>query len=152
MTLRTDLTEAMKTAMRTKDQPRLDAVRLILAKLKDADIAARPAGQADGIDEGAILALLQTMVKSRRESIELYQKGGRPELAAQEQAEITVIQSFLPAQLDESATHAAVQAAIAATGATSVKDMGKVMAALKASHAGTMDFSAAGAVVKDLLA
>ena len=152
MNLRTTLTEEMKNAMRAKDQPRLDAIRLILAKLKDADIAARPSGVTDGIDEGAILSLLQNMIKSRRESIEMYTKGNRPELAAQEQSEIDVIQSFLPQQLDAAAARAAVQAAIASVGATSVKDMGKVMAELKAKHAGEMDFATAGPVVKELLA
>lgn len=150
--LRDTLSDALKTAMRARDTERLGALRLILAKLKDADIEARPKGMADGIPDEQILSMLQNMVKQRRESIEMYNKGGRPELAAKEQAEIEVIESFLPQQMDEVATGEAVAVAIAAVGAAGVKDMGKVMAELKARHAGSMDFQKASALVKLKLA
>jgi hypothetical protein len=149
MSIRQQLTDALKTAMIGKDQPTVDAIRLINAKIKDADIAARP--KADAIDDAGIMGLLQSMVKSRRESIELYQKGGRAELAAKEQGEIDVIQRFLPQQMSETEAKAAITAIIAETGAASVKDMGKVMAALKERYAGQIDFSQAGGWVKDLL-
>ena len=156
MTLRETFTEEMKTAMRAKDQPRLDAIRLIIARLKDSDIASRtaanPATSHDGIDDPQILSMLQGMVKSRRESIELYQKGGRAELAAKEQGEIDVIQSFLPQQLGEAETRAAIQSAIAETGAASVKDMGRVIGSLKEKYAGQIDFSSVSPLVKELLA
>ena len=148
MGLRDDFNAALKTAMIGKDQPTVDAIRLINAKLKDADIAVRP---KDPLDDAAILQLLQGMVKSRRESIELYQKGGRDELAAKEQGEIDVIQRFMPQQMSETEAKAAITAAIAETGASSVKDMGKVMGVLKTKYAGQIDFSQAGGWVKDLL-
>jgi uncharacterized protein YqeY len=147
MDLRTRLTEALKDAMRARDAARTSSVRMILAKLKDTDIAARPKGVAQVADED-ILQMLRGMVKSRRESVELYQKGNRPELAAKEEAEIAVIESFLPQQLDAAGMAAAVDAAIAATGAASVKDIGRVMAALKAEHAATLDMARAGALVR----
>jgi uncharacterized protein YqeY len=147
MDLRTRLTEALKDAMRARDAARTSSVRMILAKLKDTDIAARPKGVAQVADED-ILQMLRGMVKSRRESVELYQKGNRPELAAKEEAEIAVIESFLPQQLDAAGMAAAVDAAIAATGAASVKDMGRVMAALKAEHTATLDMARAGALVR----
>lgn len=152
MTLRETLTEEMKNAMRAKQQERLDAIRLILAKLKEQDIASRTETSRDGIDETQILSMLQTMIKSRRESVELYTKGGRAELAAKEQAEIEVIQSFLPQQLGEAETREAIKAAIAETGAGSVKDMGKVVALLKSKYAGKIDFGAVSPLVKELLA
>lgn len=151
MPLRTDLTDAMKTAMRDKDQPRVDAVRLIIAKLKEQDIASRGAGKGDEIADDQILSMLQTMIKQRRESIEMYTKGGRAELAAKEQTEIAVIEGFLPAQMDEAATKEAIKAAIAAVGATSPKDMGKVMSELKGKFAGQIDFTRASPWVKELL-
>lgn len=151
MGLRDDFNAALKTAMLGKDQSTVDAIRLINAKLKDADIAARPSGNTTGIDDAAVLALLQGMVKSRRESIDLYQKGGRTELAAKEQGEIDVIQRFMPQQLDEAATKDAIRAAITETGAAGVKDMGKVMGILKTKYAGQIDFSQAGGWVKELL-
>jgi len=149
MSLRQQLNDALKTAMLGKDQATVDAVRLINAKIKDADIAARP--KADSIDDAGIMSLLQGMVKSRRESIELYQKGGRAELAAKEQGEIDVIQKFLPQQMSEADAKAVIKTIIAETGATSVKDMGKVMGALKERYAGQIDFSQAGGWVKDAL-
>ncbi len=151
MTLRERFTDEMKTAMRAKDQPRLDAIRLIMAKLKDSDIASRTADNQNGIEDAQILSMLQGMVKSRRESIELFQKGGREQLAAQEQGEIEVIQSFLPQQLGAGETRAAITAAIAEIGATSVKDMGKVIGVLKGKYAGQIDFSSVSPLVKELL-
>jgi len=151
MDLRTRFTEALKDAMRARDAERTSTVRMILARLKDTDIAARPKGIAAVPDED-IHQMLRGMVKSRRESVELYQKGNRPELAAKEAAEIAVIESFLPSQMDEAATESAVDAAIAQTGAASVKDMGKVMAALKAKHAASLDMGRATPLVKARLA
>lgn len=146
--LRQQLNDALKAAMLGKDARTVSTVRLILAALKDRDIAARPKGMADGIGEDEIRQMLQSMIKQRRESITLYEQGGRQELARQEAEEIAVIERFLPRQMGEDEIVAAVKAAIAATGAGGIKDMGKVMAALKASHAGSMDFAKAGAVVK----
>lgn len=151
MALRETLNEEMKNAMREKNQPRLDAIRLIIAKMKEQDIAARPSGNLDGITEEQILSMLQGMVKSRRESIDMYQKGGRAELADKEQVEIDVIQSFLPAQMDEAAVRAAITAAIAETGAASPKDMGKVIGVLKGKYTGQMDFGLASPLVKEML-
>jgi len=146
--LRQQLNDALKAAMLGKDARTVSTVRLILAALKDRDIAARPKGMADGIGEDEIRQMLQSMIKQRRESITLYEQGGRQELARQEAEEIAVIERFLPRQMGEDEIVAAVKAAIAETGAGGIKDMGKVMAALKASHAGSMDFAKAGAVVK----
>lgn len=146
--LRDEFKDALKQAMLGKDQPTVDAVRLILAKLKDADIAARPKGLADGIPDNEILALMQGMIKQRRESIVLYEKGNRPDLVKQESGEIAVIERFLPKQMNEADMKAAIAKAIAATGASSIKDMGKVMGELKKAYTGQMDFAAAGALVK----
>jgi uncharacterized protein len=146
--LREQITEAMKDAMRAREAETLSTVRMILAGIKDKDIAARPAGNATGIGDPEILSLLQAMVKQRRESVALYAQGGRDDLVAKEQAEITVIERFLPAQMDAAATDAAIVAAIAESGAASIKDMGKVMAALKAKYSGQMDFSTVGPAVK----
>jgi uncharacterized protein YqeY len=146
--LRQQLNDALKAAMLGKDARTVSTVRLIMAALKDRDIAARPKGLADGIGDDEIRQMLQSMIKQRRESITLYEQGNRPELAKQEADEITVIEKFLPRQMGEAEITEAVKAAIAETGATGIKDMGKVMAALKGSHAGTMDFAKAGSVVK----
>ena len=150
MSLREKLNAAMKDAMKSGDKARLSAVRLINAAVKDRDIEARSAGKERASDE-EIVALMQKMIKQRHESADLYEKGARPELAAQERAEIAVISTFLPAQLSESEVAAAIKEAIAATGAASIKDMGKVMAALKERHAGKMDFAKAGPAVKAAL-
>ncbi|WP_428684599.1 GatB/YqeY domain-containing protein [Reyranella sp.] len=150
--LREKLTEAMKDAMRAKDQAALGTIRLILAKLKDADIAARTEASRDGVADDRILSLMQGMIKQRNESIALYEKGNRADLADKEKAEIAVIERFLPQQMDEAAVEAAVREAIAAAGATSVKDMGGVMATLKGKYAGQMDFAKASAAVKKALA
>ena len=146
--LRTQITDAMKDALRNKDERALATVRMIVAKMKDQDIAARSKGNLDGISEDDIRSMLQGMIKQRRESIALYEKGNRPELAQQESEEIGVIERFLPAQMDEAAIKTAIDAAVAATGATSIKDMGKVMGELKKAYTGQMDFAAAGALVK----
>ncbi len=146
--LREQITEAMKDAMRAREPETLSTVRMILAGIKDKDIAARPAGNATGIGDPEILSLLQTMVKQRRESVVLYKQGNRADLVAKEEAEIAVIERFLPKQMDAAETDAAIVAAIAESGAASIKDMGKVMAALKAKYSGQMDFSAVGPAVK----
>ena len=149
--LREALTERMKTALRAKDTRTLATVRLILAALKDRDIAARSDGDRPQIPEAEILRMLQGMVKQRRESIALYQQGNRPDLAQQESEEIVVIESFLPQQLDELGTEAAAKAAIAESAAAGIKDMGKEMALLRERHAGVLDMAKAGAAVKRLL-
>jgi uncharacterized protein YqeY len=149
--LREAITERMKTALRAKDSRTLSTVRLIMAALKDRDIAARSDGNKAEIPESEIQRMLQGMVKQRRESIELYQKGNRPELARQESEEIAVIESFLPQQMDDAGIEAAAKAAIAESGAAGIKDMGKVMAALRERHAGVIDLARAGTVVKRLL-
>jgi len=150
--LRTRLNDALKDAMKAKDQRRVSTLRMVLAKLKDLDIAARTAESRDGIGDEVALQAMQSMIKQRRESIALYKQGGRADLVAQEEGEIVVIEGFLPKQLGESEIADAARAAIAAVEAKSVKDMGKVMAALKARYAGQMDFARAGAIVKQLLA
>ena len=149
--LREKLTEAMKDAMRAKDQASLGTIRLIIAKLKDVDIAARTEANREGVADDKILSMMQGMIKQRNESIALYEKGGRADLAEKEKAEIAVIERFLPQQMDEAAVDAAVREAIAAAGATSIKDMGGVMATLKGKYAGQMDFAKASAAVKKAL-
>jgi len=149
--LREAITERMKTALRAKDTRTLSTVRLIMAALKDRDIAARSDGNKAEIPESDIQRMLQGMIKQRRESIALYQQGNRPELAQKEDDEIVVIESFLPQQMDDAGIEAAAETAIADTGAAGIKDMGKVMAALRERHAGVLDMAKAGAVVKRLL-
>jgi uncharacterized protein YqeY len=144
--LRTRFTAALKTAMLAKDAATTSTVRMIIAKLKDVDIAARPSG-VERVPDDQVISMLRGMVKSRREAVDLYRQGGRSELAEKEEAEIAVIESFLPQQMDEAAIAAAVDAAIAEAGATSVKDMGKVMAALK-KHGAALDMSKANPLVK----
>jgi uncharacterized protein YqeY len=150
MTLRQQFTDTLKAAMQGGDKAATSTVRLIMAKVKDADIAARPRG-VQQISDDEVTAVLRGMVKQRRESVELYIQGKRQDLVDKETAEIAVIEKFLPQQMDEAGLVAAVDAAIAETGAASVKDMGKVMAALKARHAATLDMARAGAVVKTKL-
>ena len=147
MSLRESFTESLKASMRASDAPRTSSLRMILAKLKDADIASRPKG-IPLIPDDEITAMLRGMVKQRRESVQLYIQGNRQELADKELAEIAVIESFLPQAMDEATLDAAVAEAITETGATTVKDMGKVMAALKAKHAAALDMARAGAAVK----
>jgi uncharacterized protein len=147
MSLRESFTEQMKLSMKAGTAARTSALRMVMAKLKDTDIAARPKG-IEKVPDEEIIAMLRGMVKSRRESVELYTQGNRPELAAKEEAEIAVIESFLPAQMDEAAMQQAVADAVAATGAATIKDMGKVMAALKTKYAASLDMAKAGPMVK----
>ena len=146
MALRDEFSSSMKDAMRAGDKMRLSTIRLITSSVKDREIEARGTGKEIGEDD--ILALLQKMVKQRQESLKIYEDAGRMDLAEQERGEIAVITGFLPQQMDEAAVAAAVREAVAAAGATSVKDMGGVMAALKAKYAGQMDFAKASAAVK----
>ena len=150
--LRDNLNEALKEAMRARDMTTVGAVRLILAKLKEVDIAARTEASREGVADDRILSMLQGMIKQRNESVVLYEKGNRPELAEKEKAEIAVIERFLPKQMDEAAVAAAVAEAMASTGAKTVKDMGGVMAVLKGKYAGQMDFAKASAAVRKALA
>ena len=150
--LRDQLNEALKEAMRARDMGAVGTIRLILAKLKEVDIAQRTEANREGVGDDRILSMLQGMIKQRNESIQLYEKGNRADLADKEKAEIAVIQRFLPKQMDEAAVEAAVKEAVASSGAKSIKDMGGVMAALKAKYAGQMDFAKASAVVKKTLA
>lgn len=145
MSLRDRFMDELKAAMRGGDAARVSILRMIQAKLKDSDIAARP---GPPVDDAGIIAMLRGMAKSRAESVALYRQGGREELAAKEEAEIAVIESFLPQQMDEAAMAAAIDAAVAETGAAGIKEMGKVMAALKAKHAATLDMAKAGPMVK----
>lgn len=145
MSLRDRFMDELKTAMRAGDSARVSTLRMIQAKLKDTDIAARP---GPPIEDAGIIAMLRGMAKSRGESVALYRQGGREELAAKEEAEIAVIDSFLPQQMDEATMAAAINAAVAETGAASIKEMGKVMAMLKAKHAATLDMAKAGPMVK----
>ena len=150
--LRAQLDEALKTAMKGKDAPTVGALRLILAALKDRDIAARGKGNSDGISDDEILGLLQSMIKQRRESVELYKQGDRLELAHAEEVEIAVIETFLPEQMSEEALSDAIDQVIADVEATSLKDMGKTMALLKQKYAGQIDSSKASTLVKQKLA
>ena len=147
MPLRDEFTAAMKASMKAGDAPRTSTVRMIMAKLKDVDIAARPKG-VTAVPDDEVIAMLRTMVKSRRESVVLYEQGNRPELAAKEMAEIAVIEGFLPQAMDDAALEAPVGDAIASTGAAGVKEMGKVMAALKAAHGAALDMGRAGPLVR----
>jgi uncharacterized protein len=148
--LRDVVAQQMKEAMKGGDKLRVGALRLIMAGLKEREIEARGGGKI--VSRADELALLTKMVKSRQESATIYADNGRAELAAQENAEIAVINEFLPRQMDEAAVIAAAKAAIASTGAASVRDMGKVVNALKTAHPGQMDFAKASAIVKGLLA
>jgi uncharacterized protein YqeY len=149
--LREAIDRRLKEAMKARDQGTLSAVRLIRAQLQERDVALRGEGRPQGLSDPEIQRMLQTMVKQRRESIALYEQGKREDLAQKERAEIAVIESFLPRQLDETETESAVRAAIAETGAAGIKDMGRVMALLRERHAGVIDLGRAGAVVKRLL-
>lgn len=150
--LRSRLKDCLAAAMKAKDKPAVSTLRLILAALKDRDIAARSKGNLAGIDDGAILDLLQSMVRQRQESIAMYQTAGRTDLAEQEAKEIEIIKQFLPEQLGEGEMAAAVGEVIAEIGAKTLKDMGKTMAVLKERYAGQMDFAKASAIVKQKLA
>ena len=149
--IRESIKAAQVAAMKSGDKPRLGAVRLMLAKLKDRDIELRTAAQQPD-DDVLVVEVLQKMAKQRRESIGMYETGGRQELADAEKAELAVIEEFLPSQMDEAATAAAIAAIKAELGASSVKDMGKVMAELKARHGTELDMSKASGLVKAALA
>ncbi|NNK77083.1 MAG: GatB/YqeY domain-containing protein [Litoreibacter sp.] len=144
--MRSQISDALKTAMKAKDTDRLGTLRLINAAIKDQDIALRADGKTVG--DAEILAILGKMVKQRQESARAYEEGGRLELAESELAEIKVIEDFLPAQLDEDAVAAAIDAAIKETGASTIRDMGKVMGVLKGKYTGQMDFGSVGPMVK----
>ncbi len=149
--LRDDINNAVKDAMRAKDERKLSTLRMVNSTIKNADIEAR--GQSKPpLSDGDILSVLQKMIKQRQESVELYDKGGRAELAAQEREEIAIITGYLPQQMSEDETKAAIAAIIADTGAAGIKDMGKVIAALKGKFAGQMDFAKASGFVKAALA
>ena len=150
--IREEIKKQLIEAMKNQEKDKVATLRLINSNIKDRDIADRSKGNYDGIDEAGILSLLQTMIKQRRESIEMYKQGGRDDLVAHEQAEIDVIQSFLPKQMSVDEMQAVIKEVIAQTGAVSMKDMGKVMGALRTKYAGQMDFGAASTVIKQLLA
>jgi uncharacterized protein YqeY len=149
--LRDDINNALKDAMKSGDKLRVSTLRLVNSALKNADIDARGQGKAALVDDD-VLSLLQKMIKQRQESVELYEKGGRAELAAQEREEISIIASYLPKQMSEAEVKAAVAAVMKDVGAVGMKDMGKVMAALKERYAGKMDFGKASPIVKAQLA
>ncbi len=151
MGLRQQFNDAMKDAMKNKDQKRLGTVRMILATLKDRDIAARTETSREGISDDDILGMLGKMIKQREESATAFEAGNRPEMAAGERDEIVVIRNFMPKQMDDAEVTVAIAKIVAETGAASIKDMGKVMAALKERHAGQMDFAKASAAVKSTL-
>lgn len=151
MDMRGRVNQALKDAMRTREADRISTLRLINAAIKDRDIAARGEGENGGVGDEVVLSILGKMVKQRHESARAYEEGGRLELAEKELAEVKVIEEFLPRQLDEAETAAAIDAAIAELNATSIRDMGRVMGVLKSRHAGQMDFARVGPMVKDRL-
>ncbi len=148
--MRQRFTDDMKAAMKGGEKEKLATIRLIIAALKEKDIEARGAGREKATDD-EIMAMLQKMIKQRTESAEVYDKGGRPELAAQERSEAAIITAYLPAQMDDDAVKAAISAAIAEIGAAGIKDMGKVIGVLKGKYAGQMDFAKASGLVKVML-
>jgi uncharacterized protein YqeY len=148
--LREKINEAVKTAMKSQDKPRLSTLRLVNAAIKNAEIESERAGKP--LAEDDLLGILQKMVKQRQESVEIYDQAGRKELADQERGEIEVIRDFMPQQMSEAEAKAAIAEVIKATGAQGIKDMGKVMAALKQGYAGRLDFGKASGLVKSLLA
>jgi uncharacterized protein YqeY len=150
--LRQRFSDALKEAMKTKETLTVSTVRLIIARLKEQDIEARGKGKADGLAESEIPQMLQGMIKQRRDSIALYEQGGRADLVEKERGEIAIIERFLPKQLSESEIEAVARDTIAAIGAQGMKDMGRTMAALKERHAGQLDAAKASQVVKRLLA
>lgn len=148
--MRARLTEDMKSAMKSGDKERLGTIRLMQSAIKDLDIANRTAGK-DAASESELMTLFAKMVKQREESAKVYIEGGRPELADKEKSEIAVVQAYMPQQLSEEEAKAAIAKVIAETGASGVKDMGKVMAELRAKYAGSMDFGKASGIIKALL-
>jgi len=151
MELRSRINTAMKQAMKDKSAERLSTIRLINAAIKDRDIAARTEGKENGVGDGEVLAILAKMTKQRQESAKTYEEAGRLDLSERELAEIKVIEEFLPRQLTDSEIQSAVSEAISEVGASSIRDMGKVMGALKGKYAGQMDFGSVGALVKNNL-
>ena len=149
--LRTRLSDTLKSSMKEKNERSVSTLRLILAALKDQDIAARGKGNKEGLSDDQILSLLQSMIKQRRESIKLYEQGGRMELAQREAEEIGVIEEFLPEQMSEEEIATVITGVVDEVGAESLKDMGKVMTALKEQFAGQMDFGKASTIVKERL-
>jgi hypothetical protein len=149
--LRDEINTALKDAMKARDQRRVSTLRLVNAAIKNADIAAETSKKG-ALSDDELLPLLQKLIKQRQEAAEIYDKAGRNELAGQERGEIEIIRAFLPRQMSDAEARAAIAEAIKATGATSVRDMGKVMAALKQAHAGKMDFGKASGLVKGMLA
>jgi uncharacterized protein len=148
---RTEIQTAMKEAMKSKDEIALGTTRMIIAKMKEQDIEARVKGNMTGIGDSEILSLLQNMVKQRQESAKIYKEGNRLDLADKEEAEIKVLERFLPTQLSDEDAKSVIQALVKETGASSIKDMGKVMAEVKAKYAGQLDMAKAGQMVKDAL-
>ncbi|MGB4101149.1 MAG: GatB/YqeY domain-containing protein [Alphaproteobacteria bacterium] len=151
MSLRQKIMDGLKSAMLAKQERATATLRMVVAKLRERDIEARPSGNMDGIGAAEILSMLEGMVKQRRESIALYEKGNRPELAQQESEEITIIESFMPQKLSPDEVSKIIAATVAAVGAKDIKDMGKVMNELKSKYAGQMDFAQVGALVKSQL-
>jgi uncharacterized protein YqeY len=151
MALREQINEQLKEAMKAKDARRVSTLRMVLAAIKDKDIAARTEASREAIGDDDVLGLLAKMIKQREESAVAFDAGARPERAKSEREEIAIIRAFMPAQMGADEARAAAAKAIAETGAASMKDMGKVMAALKERHAGQMDFAKASATVKELL-
>jgi uncharacterized protein YqeY len=149
--LRTQLQERLKAGMHAKDEILVSTIRLINAALKDRDIAARAKGNWDGIPEDEVLSMMASMIKQRQESIKMYEQGKRQDLVEREQAEIKVIESFLPRQLSETEVKSIIEQSIKTVGASGIKDMGKVMAEMKAKYAGQLDFSRASGWVKERL-
>ncbi len=148
MSIREEFTTALKEALKSKDQVAMSTIRLIMAAMKDRDIAARGKGDAEGIGESEILSMMQSMIKQRQDSSKMYEDAGRPELSERELTEIKVIEKFLPAQMSDDEVSSAIDAIIAEVGAGDIKDMGKVMGALKGKYAGQMDMAKAGGAVK----
>jgi uncharacterized protein YqeY len=151
MSKREEINAALKDAMKNKDMGTVATVRLIVSAMKDKDINSRTDGPSDGIGDSDILSLLQSMIKQRKESAKIYHENSRPELAEKEEAEIAVIERFLPKQLSDDEVGAIIEKLIASTGAAGIKDMGKVMAELKANYAGQLDMGKAGGVIKQKL-
>lgn len=151
MDMRAQINSALKNAMKSKEAARLSTLRLINAAIKDKDIDARGKGNDDGVTDTEVLGILGNMVKQRKESARAYEEGGRLDLAEQELSEITVIEEFLPKQLDEAEVESAIASAIAEVGASSIRDMGKVMGILKGKYTGQMDFGLVGPIIKDRL-
>jgi uncharacterized protein YqeY len=150
MTMRERINQALKTAQKAQDKTTVSVLRMVNAGIKDRDIAVRPEGR-DRITDAEVIDLLAKMIRQRRESAQMYKDGGRADLVAQEEAEVVIIEGFLPVQLGEAETQAACQAVVDELGAKTIKDMGRVMAALKERYSGQMDFGKVGPIVKELL-